>query len=112
MKEGDILREITDALTAAGVLVIRVQSGKVQVRRGWMHLAPEGTPDLACVIPPWGHALLLEVKTAKGRERAAQRRMAKQLTSIGATVRTVRSVDEALAALAEARAMLRKVKST
>ena len=41
--------------------VIRVQSGGLQVKRGFMNLAPKGTPDLLVVLPR-GRVAWIEVK--------------------------------------------------
>lgn len=103
MSENDIQRQILDALLGIGALAFRVQAGQVKVRGGWMHLAPQGTADILVVVPPHGRFLALEVKTAKGKEREAQLRWAEEIRAVGGMVRTVRTVEQALAAYVEAR---------
>ncbi len=91
MSETKLSKEIRDALTDAGIWAMRINSGKVPVRGGFMHLAPTGTPDVL-VIHPYGW---LEVKgdsptseeQVKFRERAAKS---------GVRHAEVRSVEDAL----------------
>ena len=96
--ERDIKRAILEALHAAGIIAFRVHSGRVKVKRGWMHLAPEGTPDIVAIVPPHGRFLGLEVKTDEGTERDGQLEFAKGARRHGAAVCTVRSPREAVAA--------------
>ena len=98
MSEADIQRGIIEALAAIGAFALRVQAGKVQVRRGWMQLAPQGTPDIYVLVPPHGLSLWLEVKTAKGEERECQLAWATKARARGATVVTVRSPQDAVEA--------------
>src|SRR5262252_8425545 len=44
--ETPISRDIRTALKQIGVPCYRIQSGRVKVRGGWMHLNDAGTPDL------------------------------------------------------------------
>jgi hypothetical protein len=85
---------IVSTLEGLGYLVIRTNSGRVPVRGGWMHLAPEGTPDLRVVGRTW-----LETKTDKGKLSEAQKRMHARLIAAGERVAVVRSVAEALEAV-------------
>ncbi len=94
--ETEIQRAILDALASVGAFAMRVQSGKVKVRGGWMQLAPAGTPDIIVLVPPRGLLLGLEVKTATGEERESQIIWRAQACRRGAVVETVRSVQEAL----------------
>ena len=85
---------IVAELSKLGRLVIRVQSGVVKVKRGWMHLAPEGTPDLYVV--GWGW---LETKLEKSKPTPEQLDMHARLIAAGERVAVVRSVAEALEAV-------------
>jgi hypothetical protein len=85
---------IVAALSAAGRIPVRVHSGKVKVRGGWMQLAPNGTPDLYVV--GWGW---LECKTDTGKLNADQMRMHRLLRAEGERVAVVRSAAEALRAV-------------
>ena len=105
--EGAVKRAILDALLAVGAFAFPVQSGQVKVRGGWMHLAPPGTPDIFVLVPPVGHLLGLEVKTAKTKERPSQVTWAEGARRLGVTVQTVRSPAEAVVAYQVARARLR-----
>lgn len=103
MSEATIQRAILDAFQAMGVLAFRINSGKVKTRGGWYQGAPAGFPDVLVVVPPLGRMLGIEVKDAKGETNPAQDRMHADMTRNGATVVTVRSVDEALRAYLKVR---------
>lgn len=85
---------IVEALETAGRLVIRIQSGRVRVKGGWMHLAPTGTPDLYVV--GWGW---LETKLENTKPSAEQLRMHARLRSAGERVEIIRTPSEALSAV-------------
>lgn len=51
--------------------LIRVHSGVVRVKRGYMHLAPEGTADYLG-IGPGGRALACELKVPGGKQSPEQ----------------------------------------
>ena len=92
---------IRDALNSlAGVLVWREQCGQVRVRRGYMHLAPAGTPDIVGHVN--GRFLALEVKRPKGKERPEQLVFIEKARRAGCIVGVVRSVDEAVRIVLEA----------
>lgn len=47
MKEGDLVKEIISHYkNRDNIKLFRVHSGKVQIRGGYMQLAPAGTPDI------------------------------------------------------------------
>lgn len=94
--ETPISKSARDLLTRAGFHVTRVQSGEVRVRRGYMHLAEKGTPDLLVeVLPPvmgW-----LEVKRPDGPTREAQKIWHAKAKLRGCLVATFDEPKEALA---------------
>jgi hypothetical protein len=92
--ETDLSRAIQDALGKLGAMVERIQSGKVRVRGGYMHLASEGTPDLFVAFR--GATGFLEVKTREGERRTAQAEWHERAHKHGVRVAVVRSVEEAL----------------
>lgn len=92
--ETTLQASIVEALQRAGRIVIRVQSGQVKVRGGWMHLAPKGTPDLYVI--GWGW---LETKTEDGKLSPEQERMHALIGGAGELITVVRSVAEALHAV-------------
>jgi len=122
MSETKLSRAIQDALTLdPDVLVVRVHSGKVKVKGGWMQLAEEGTSDLLCCVKRVttrtirgtfsdgvltyveGRFCALEVKTpdgttSKARE-AKQGEFLERVRGLGGFGARVRSVDEALEAV-------------
>jgi len=110
VSETALKRAILDALAVMGVEAWSCPAGLVRVRRGWLHLAPEGTPDIIGYLPG-GKLMGLEVKapkagTAKDRKekQAAWRERARQA---GCVVAEVRSVAEAIAAVREAQSVAR-----
>ncbi len=86
MSETDISRCIQDALAKAGVLVVRVHSGKVKVKGGWMQLARKGTPDL---WTEWGW---IEVKKPGKVRSPEQVKWAEDATAKGINVGVTDSV--------------------
>lgn len=95
--QGDIAR----ALTRAGCYVERRNSGMVETKAGTrVHLSPPGTPDLFVLLPS-GRAWFVEVKTPKGDVTPIQAAMHETLRRHGGLVDVARSVDEALALLAQ-----------
>jgi hypothetical protein len=85
---------IVGELERIGRFVVRVQSGVVRVRRGMMHLAPKGTPDLYVLGFGW-----LETKTDKGKLSPDQVRIHALIRAAGERVEVVRDVAEALEAV-------------
>jgi hypothetical protein len=102
VSETDIQAAILAALQALGCVVWRNHAGSVRVRRGYMHLSPEGTPDIVGYTP-WGAMLGIEVKVAKGRVSEAQRDWRDRAAAAGCVVGIARSVAEAVDLVAQAR---------
>lgn len=97
--EADLLRAVTSALTLAGHHVLRLQSGKVPVKRGFMQLCPLGTPDLA-VLSRAGRTTFLELKRdAASKPTAEQLRWHAMAVGLGHRVAVVRTVQEAVDAI-------------
>ena len=92
--EQAIQADIVAALAKAGRFAFRVHSGNVRVARGYMQLAPEGTPDLYVLGFGW-----LEVKAEQGKLRASQVAMHARIRAAGERVETVRTVADALVAV-------------
>ncbi len=99
MTETQLSHAIQQALAKCGFMVERIQSGKVKVKRAWMQLASEGTPDLHVVGVGW-----LEVKVGKGKLSEAQECWHRRAIARGARVAVVRSVQEAVETVVEWRA--------
>lgn len=99
MSETALSRAIQDALEAMGALVVRVQSGSVPTGRGYMRLAPKGTPDLYVA---WrGRQGWLEVKSVDGWNRVTEEQTEwhERAAKHGVRVAVVRSVEEAARAV-------------
>jgi hypothetical protein len=103
--ESLLCRSILDALSLVrGFEVWRVNSGWASGASGGMiRLAPAGHADILGCLAPSGRLVGLEVKTATGRVTPAQVAWAERIRSVGGFVATVRSVDEARAALERAK---------
>ena len=63
----------------------------------------KGSPDIVAVLAPWGHWICLEVKTKTGRVRKDQQRWMTLARRVGMTVAVVRSGEEALSLVQQAR---------
>lgn len=78
MKEAVLQQNIRLALGLRDdVFMFRINVGKFRPMEGGPRViqsAPEGTPDLMGVLGPSGKAFGIEVKTAKGQQREAQKR--------------------------------------
>lgn len=97
MTETELSRKITEALETIGCMVIRVQSGSLQMRGRRIRAAKAGTPDL-CVLVPGGRTVWLEVKTDTGKLSDVQKRTHDRMRAMGHVVSVVRSVEFALSA--------------
>jgi hypothetical protein len=95
---GPLLRMIQQT----GTIAFRMQSGRVKVAGGWMHLCPEGTADILCFprgLPvTWIETKAPDGKTAKARQES-QADFRYRVEQIGHRYLRVMSIDEGLAAL-------------
>jgi len=104
--EATILHQVERALEKVpGVLVHRYSPLKQQVKGQWVQPVPDGHSDLAGSAPgPSGNRpIYLEVKTRTGKLRTSQKKFLRRHALLGDFVAVVRSVDDALAALAGCR---------
>jgi hypothetical protein len=105
VNESDIRREIMNFLRQTGKFALRLNSGKVRVRGGWMQLCPEGTPDIQVIeriVTAYEcstHVSWIETKDAKGKQREAQLAFQVECTRRGERYILARSLDDVLAAL-------------
>lgn len=98
MSETQISKEIRDALKLTGWRCERINSGKVKVNGGWMHLASKGFPD-TLIMKPIGLFGFLETKTDIGKLNDDQKRWHEWAVNSGFNVAVVRSRQEALDAV-------------
>ena len=84
-----------------GILVTRMNSGKVRVRGGWMMLHEPGTADILAF--PRGRVVWLETKTIKGTTNKEQienqAEFCRVVTALGHEYHRITSIDEGLAAV-------------
>lgn len=95
--ESSVSRGVTDAWRKLGGIVVRVHSGKVSVRGGWMQLADRGTPDLL-VLGDHGRGFWAETKTEKSHLTTEQIAMHHDLRRRGHPVYVIRNEQDARAA--------------
>lgn len=102
-EETGLSKAIQDAIAVAFplALVVRTNSGKVKVHGGWMHLAPDGFPDIT-VILPFGGSCYGEVKRPGQKLNEAQVAMHAKLKARGHFVWIWESPEEAVACVAHA----------
>jgi len=98
----DLTGPIRQALEKAGYFVLRLNSGKVRVRGGFMQLCPPGTADLLLCLPN-RLPIWMETKAVKKdhhkEQQAAQGAFRDRVEALGHTCITVRSLDDVLAVL-------------
>ena len=84
-----------------GTLVLRMNSGKVKVRGGWMQLHEAGTADILCF--PRGVPVWIETKAVKREghkdQREAQDAFRLRVEALGHRYVYARTLDEGLEAL-------------
>jgi hypothetical protein len=101
MSERDLQRAIVATLRRAGVWVrANVVSDRGRFKRTGLGV---GSADLLCVVPPHGRAVFLEVKTRVGKASDEQVEFVEEVQRFGAIARVVRSVEEAVSAVTDAR---------
>lgn len=105
-KESDVLSSIRAVLEKMpDVHVMRNSSGRIRVRNFWMPIGlGKGSADLVAIVAPHGRWLCLETKRPRGgRVDPDQERWLANMRALGAVCGVVRSTEEALALVAEAR---------
>lgn len=94
--ETKIKGEVQDLLNSLGVFYMRLQSGRVRVRGGMMHLCPTGTADLV-VYPTKGFGVgWIEMKQLKGVQRESQVEFEKKAQAAGHPYLVARSADDVM----------------
>lgn len=92
MREATLTKNVIRALRARGVYCVKIHGSQYQ---------EAGLPDLWCVVS--GRLVCLEVKTAKGKATKIQQTQLVRLRKAGATAEVVRSVEEAIVIIENAR---------
>ncbi len=95
-----IQRQILDWLKHTGINHWRQNSGTVFAGHRMIRLGEEGLPDIVCIVPPNGRFLGLEVKSAKGKLRPAQKEFMERIRSCGGYYVVVRTLQQAMEAVA------------
>ena len=101
MSEQALVRSIVDALNLlSGVRAMRLQSGMVKVRNGFMHLCEPGTPDILVMLRG-GHVAWIECKAPKGVNEKSQPIWHEMAAKMGHSVRVVRDTQSAISFVRE-----------
>jgi hypothetical protein len=100
LREWVIQAEIIAWLETTDLLWWRQNAGVMFVRGRKVHLGPPGAADIS-VVGPTGRFHGLEVKTAKGKPNKDQIEYARRLTVSGGSYFIVRSLHQAMDAVAE-----------
>ena len=95
MVEGKIQKDILAYLHTIRICAWRNNSGTVRVRGGYMHLAPEGTPDILGYMPD-GRLLGIEVKQPKEEPTEKQVLWMEKAIKAGCLVFVAHSLDDAI----------------
>lgn len=103
MKPEDQLKaQVIAYLNRTGTFFLRLNSGKVAVKRGWMSLCPEGTADfLICNPEPCWVELKAPGQATKASRKAAQAAFADRVEGLGHRHAYCTTVDELIAFLEE-----------
>ena len=101
VKEAFIQAEILAWLRTTGLMHWRSNSGSLFLHGRHINLGPLGCADISLVLPTHGTFVGMEVKSAKGAIRKDQITYAKGLTDQGGKYYIVRSLAEAMGAVAE-----------
>jgi hypothetical protein len=97
-EEGKVKKDVLKFLKDTKRYHMRMQSGRVKVRGGMMHLQPVGTADLLTFAEN-GRCIWLELKQLKGTQRQAQIDFEHRMRAMGHSYAVVRSVDDAVRAV-------------
>jgi len=91
--EGELKKQVLDFLNKTGEFYLRVNSGIVRVKRGFLHLAPEGTADLLIFrdVPHW---IELKAGTTKKSRAEKQAEFRDKVLSLGHRHCVARSLDD------------------
>lgn len=101
MREAEIQFEILRAWGAHPRLrLARINTGAAMLSGRLVRFNPPGTGDIVGLISPTGQMLMIECKTAAGRQREAQRTMQRIVTQFGGLYVVARSLADVDAALA------------
>ncbi len=106
LKDGSVPEKVIQAsilqwLQETDVLHWRQNSGVVFAGGRMIRLGEEGLPDIVCVIHPHGRLLGLEVKSASGSLRPAQKEFMVKLKANGGEYKVVRTLEQAKNAVAK-----------
>lgn len=94
MTESEISKSIAQYLSGAGIFNLRLQSGRVQKGKSFIHLCKNGTPDRMALVK--GKSIFIEVKTKDGKFEPEQQNVHHEIERSGGKVIVARSFDDFL----------------
>ncbi len=72
MKESEIQKQIIDYLKVMNIIVIRNNSGRINIGKRWINLGDAGSSDLIAMHPISGKLIAIEVKSSGEKLRDKQ----------------------------------------
>lgn len=100
MREAFVVHDILKAWGAHPRLrIARINTGGAMLRGQFVRFGVPGTGDIVGLIAPSGRLLMIECKTATGKQREAQITMERVVTAMGGLYVVARSLADADAAL-------------
>ena len=97
----DLTGPLVKMIGQMGVMVLRMNAGKVKVRGGWMQLHKKGTADILCF--PRGRVVWIETKDVPvdyhKEQRESQEAFRDDVLALGHEYHLVRTIDEGLEAV-------------
>ncbi len=106
MKESEIQNSILDYLSKRSIFHYRQNTGAFTRDDHFYRFGAKGAPDIVCIIQ--GRYVGLEVKVPEGKLSEDQLAFHKNAMAAGGIVFTVRSLDEAIEAVEDALARLKR----
>lgn len=94
----DLTNPAVRMLRQMGHKAFRMNSGRVRVKGGWMHLAEKGTADILC-FPRVGPVTWIETKVGKNGMSEDQERFRDDVRAFGHRHLVARNLDEVREAL-------------
>jgi hypothetical protein len=100
MADGGLYPVIRDVAAKLGVVALRLNSGGMRVKGGYVHLLPPGTPDFL-VLGAHGQCVWLEAKAPGKKLSKEQEEWRRKAARLGHVVELVDSLESVVKAIKE-----------
>ncbi len=77
-----------------GLRVARINTGAAMLHGRFVRFNPPGTADIVGILAPLGRIVMIECKSATGKQRKAQEAMQRTVTSLGGIYILARTIDD------------------